>query len=101
MAQIKITILGDSVAKGTEAKLDLFYNCFQYKSKVVNLVRPTQSWSSILERILSDWIEGEVKITNAGERENTTLKVVNQLKNKLLSSSPDYVLVLLGSEDIL
>ena len=101
MAQVKITILGDSVAKGTEAKLDLFYNCFQYKSKVVNLVRPTQTWSSILERILSDWIEGEVKITNAGERENTTLKVVNQLKNKLLSSSPDYVLVLLGSEDIL
>ena len=43
MASVRIIVLGDSVAKRTEAKLDLFHNCFQYKSKRVNLVRPTQT----------------------------------------------------------
>jgi len=101
MALTKVIVFGDSVAEGREAKLDLFHNCFQYKSTTVNLVCSTQTWSSILERILSDWIKGEVILTNAGEKGNTTEKAVNQLKNKLLLSSPDYVLVIFGSEDTL
>jgi len=101
MALTKIIVFGDSVAKGIEAKLDVFHNCFQYKSKVVNLVRPTQTWSSILKRILSDWTEDEVKVINAGEKGNISTKAVNQLKNKLLLSSPDYALVIFGSEDTL
>ena len=101
MALTKVIVLGDSVAKGTEAKLDVFYDCFQYKSEVVNLVRPTQTWSSILERILSDWTEDEVKVINAGKKGNISTKAVNQLKNKLLLSSGDYVLVIFGTEDTL
>jgi len=101
MALTKVIVLGDSIAKGTEAKLDIFHNCFQYKSKVVNLVRPTQTWSSILKRILSDWTEDEVKVINAGEKGNISTKAVNQLKDKLLLSSGDYVLVIFGSEDTL
>jgi len=101
MASMRVIVFGDSVAEGREAKLDVFYDCFQYKSEVVNLVRPTQTWSSILERILSDWTEDEVKVINAGKKGNISTKAVNQLKNKLLLSSGDYVLVIFGTEDTL
>ncbi len=101
MSKKKIIVFGDSVTAGTSAKLDLFHDCFKYKTKEVNLVRESQTWHSILERILKDWVENEVEIINAGVAGNTSAKGLSRLEKDVISHSPDYVLVMFGTEDVL
>ncbi|RKY89027.1 hypothetical protein DRQ15_09355, partial [candidate division KSB1 bacterium] len=92
MSKTKIVVFGDSVTAGTSAKLDVFHDCFQYGTTTVNRVRQTQTWWSILERIISDWVEGGVEVVNAGASGDTSSKGLARLKRDVLSHSPDYVL---------
>jgi lysophospholipase L1-like esterase len=101
MSKEKIIVFGDSVTAGTSAKLDLFHDCFKYKTTEVNLVRESQTWHSILERILKDWVENDVEIINAGTAGDTSAKGLSRLAKDVISHSPDYVLVMFGTEDIL
>ena len=101
MNRIRIVVFGDSVTASTSAKLDVFHDCFQYGTTTVNMVRETQTWWSILERILSDWVEGGVEVVNAGASGGTSSRGLARLERDVLSHSPDYVLVMFGSEDVL
>ena len=101
MNRTRIVVFGDSVTASRSAKLDVFHDCFQYGTTTVNMVRQTQTWWSILERILSDWVEGGVEVVNAGASRDTSCKGLARLERDVLSHSPDYVLVMFGSEDVL
>ena len=102
MGKTKIMALGGSVAAGTGAKLDVFHDCFQYESTTVNTVRDTQTWWSILERLLGDWIEGGAEVINAGggATENAS-ECLGRVEGSVAEHAPDYVLVLLGPQGAL
>ncbi len=97
----KIVLFGGTVTEGTSAKLDLFHDCFKHGTNTVNKVRETQTWWSILERILTDWVDGEVEIICSGLAGNTVAKGAARLEYDVLSHSPDYVLVMFGMDDVL
>ena len=99
MGSIKIIAIGDSVTSATSAKLDVFHDCFQYRTTTVNMVRETQTWRSIMARILSDWVDDGVEVINAGVAGETIAKGAARLERDVLSVSPEYVLVMFGSED--
>ncbi|RKY89026.1 hypothetical protein DRQ15_09350 [candidate division KSB1 bacterium] len=101
MASMKVVAFGDSVTVGTSAKLDVFHDCFQYGTTTVNMVRETQTWWSILERILSDWVREDVRVIGSGMAGDTSSKGLARLRRDVLSQSPDYVLVMFGVEDVL
>ena len=98
---IKVITFGGTVTEGTSAKLDLFYDCFQYGTTNVNNVKETQTWWSILERILTDWVEGDIEIISSGVAGNTIANGADRLEDDVLSHSPDYVLVMFGMDDVL
>ena len=98
---IKIVTFGGTVTEGTSAKLDVLYDCFMWGTTTVNKVRETQTWWSILERILTDWVEEEVEIISSGLAGNTAANGVARLEDDVLSHSPDYVLVMFGMDDAL
>ena len=87
---IKVITFGGTVAEGTSAKLDLFHDCFKHGTTTVNKVKKTQTWWSILERILTDWVEGNVEIINsiapviAAVGNHETPKLSNNYKNLYL-----------------
>jgi lysophospholipase L1-like esterase len=101
MSKTKIVVFGDSVTAGTSIKLDVFHDCFQYGTTTVNTVRETQTWRSIMERILSDWVDDGVEVINAGIAGSISSKGLARLERDVLSCSPDYVLVIFGVEDVL
>ena len=101
MDKTKIAAFGDAVTLGTSAKLDVFHDCFQDGTTTVNLVRETQTWYSIMARIMSDWVENGVEVTNAGISGNTSSRSLARLERDVLSQSPDTVLVMFGAEDAL
>jgi lysophospholipase L1-like esterase len=101
MDNIRIVAFGDAVTLGTSAKLDVFHDCFQYGTTTANLVRESQTWRSIAARILTDWIEGDVELINAGMAGHTSSKGLARLDRDVLSHAPDYVLVTFGVEDVL
>ncbi|MCD4768638.1 MAG: hypothetical protein K8R35_00525, partial [Bacteroidales bacterium] len=98
---IKIVTFGGTVTEGTSVKLDVLHDCFKWGTTTVNKVKETQTWRSILERILTDWVEGEVEIINSGLAGNTAANGVARLEDDVLSHSPDYVLVMFGMDDAL
>ena len=101
MSKIKIAAFGDAVTTGTSAKLDVFHDCFQYGTTMVNTVRETQTWRSIAARIMSDWVEGDVEMISAGMAGDTSSKGLARMERDVLSQSPDYVLMMFGAEDAL
>ena len=101
MSKTKIGAFGDAVTAGTSAKLDVFHDCFQNGTTTVNMVRETQTWRSIMARIVSDWIEDGVELINAGLSGDTSSKGLARMERDVLSNAPDYVLVLFGTEDAL
>ncbi len=101
MSKTKIAVFGDAVAAGTSAKLDVFHDCFQYGTTTVNMVRESQTWGSILARILTDWVEDDVEVINAGVSGDTSSEGLARLAREVLAQSPDIVLVLFGAEDAL
>ncbi len=101
MSEIKIVAFGDAVTLGTSAKLDVFHDCFKNGTTTVNMVRETQTWRSIAARIMSDWIEEDVEVINAGISGDTSAKGLARMERDVLSQSPDYVLVQFGAEDAL
>ena len=101
MDKTRIAAFGDAVTVGTSAKLDVFHDCFQYGTTTVNMVRETQTWRSITERIIADWVEDGVEVINAGIAGGTSSKGLARLERDVLAHSPDYVLVLFGAEDAL
>jgi lysophospholipase L1-like esterase len=101
MNKTRIIAFGDAVTLGTSAKLDVFHDCFQYGTTTVNLVRETQTWRSISERILTDWIEGDVEMIDAGMAGDTSSKGLARMDREVLSHAPDTVLVTFGAEDAL
>jgi lysophospholipase L1-like esterase len=101
MNKIRIAAFGDAVTLGISAKLDVFHDCFQHGTTTVNMVRETQTWRSILARIMSDWVEGDVEMINAGMAGDTSKKGLARMEPGVLAHSPDTVLVLFGSEDAL
>jgi len=98
---IYIVAFGGTVTEGTSAKLDVLHDCFKWGTGEVNMVRKTQTWWSILERILTDWVEGDVEIISSGLAGNTAANGAARLEDDLLSHSPDYVLVMFGMDDAL
>ena len=98
---IKIVTLGGTVMEGTSAKLDVLHDCIKWGTTTVNKVRETQTWWSILERILIDWAEGDVEIISSGLAGNTAANGIDRLENDVFSHSPDYVLVMFGMDDAL
>ena len=101
MSEMKIVAFGDAVTMGVSAKLDVFHDCFQYGTTTVNMVRETQTWRSITERILTDWVEEDVHVINAGVAGDTSAKALARLEREVLAQSPDTVLVMFGAEDAL
>ncbi len=101
MSETKIVAFGDAVTLGTSAKLDVFHDCFQYGTTTVNRVRESQTWRSIAARILTDWVEDDVEMINAGVSGDTSSKGLTRLERDVLSQSPDTVLVMFGAEDAL
>jgi lysophospholipase L1-like esterase len=101
MSKTRIAAFGDAVTMGTSAKLDVFHDCFQYGTTTVNMVRETQTWRSITERILTDWVEGDVEVINAGVAGEPSQKGLARMERDVLSQSPDIVLVMFGAEDAL
>jgi lysophospholipase L1-like esterase len=101
MRSKKLIVFGDSVTAGTSAKLDVFHECFKYKTTYVNFVRESQTWHSILGRILADWAADDVEVVNAGMAGDTSKKALVRLKKSVLAPSPDYVLLMFGLEDVL
>jgi lysophospholipase L1-like esterase len=101
MSKTKIGAFGDAVTAGTSAKLDVFHDCFQNGTTTVNMVRETQTWCSIMARIMSDWIEDGVELINAGRSVDTSSKGLARMERDVLSNAPDYVLVQFGAEDAL
>ena len=97
----KVVVFGDAVTAGTSARLDVQQNCFQSGTTTVNKVKDTQTWWAILERILTDWVEEEVRIINAGDTGNTIATGLSVLEKNVFLHSPDYVLVMFGTEDAL
>jgi len=51
---IKVVVFGGTVTEGASAKLDVSQDCFKWGTTDVNMVKKTQTWWSILERILTD-----------------------------------------------
>ncbi|MCD6334585.1 MAG: hypothetical protein J7M27_04560, partial [Candidatus Latescibacteria bacterium] len=101
MNELKIVAFGDAVTTGTSAKLDVFHDCFQYGTTMVNTVRETQTWRSIMARIMSDWVEGDVELISAGMAGDASSKGLARMERDVLSQSPDYVLMMFGAEDAL
>ena len=98
---IKVIAFGGTVTEGTSAKLDVSQDCFKWGTTDVNMVRKTQTWGAIMERILRDWVDDGVEVINAGSAGNTAANGVARLEDDLLSNSPDYVLVMFGMDDAL
>ena len=98
---IKVVTFGGTVMDGTSAKLDVFHDCFKWGTTDVNMVRRTQTWWSILERILTDWVEGDVEIISSGVAGNTAANGIARLEDDVLLHSPDYVLMMFGMDDVL
>ncbi len=101
MSKTRIVAFGDAVTLGISARLDVFNDCFQYGTTTVNMVRESQTWRSILARIIGDWIEGDVEVISTGMAEDTSQKGLARLERDVLSQSSDYVLVMFGAEDAL
>jgi lysophospholipase L1-like esterase len=101
MNKTKIVAFGDSVTVGTSAKVDVFHDCFQYGTTTVNMVRETQTWRSIAARILTDWMEDDVEMINAGVSGDTSSEGLARMERDVLSQSTDTVLVMFGAEDAL
>ena len=100
-AALRIVTFGGTVTAGMSAKLDINHDCFQFGTTTVIKVRETQTWWAILERILTDWVEGEVEIISSGLAGNSVANGVARLEGDVLSHSPDYVLVMFGMDDAL
>ena len=98
---IKFVTFGGTVTEGTSAKLDVLYDCFVWGTTTVNKVRETQTWWAIMERILTDWVEGDVEIISSGLAGNTAANGIARLEDDILTHSPDYVLVMYGMDDAL
>ena len=98
---IKIAAFGNAVTAGTSAKLDAFHDCLKYGTKTVNRVRESQTWRSITARIMSDWVENGVELLNAGMAGDTSEKGLARLEHEVLAQSPDYAMVMFGTEDVL
>ncbi|MEA3477029.1 MAG: GDSL-type esterase/lipase family protein [Bacteroidota bacterium] len=98
---VKIVAFGGTVTAGTSAKLDVSQDCFKWGTTEVNMVRKTQTWWAISERILRDWVDGGVEVISAGSAGNTASKGAGRLEDDVLSHSPDYVLVMFGMDDAL
>ncbi len=101
MSKTRIAAFGDAVTLGISARLDVFHDCFQYGTTTANMVRESQTWRSILARIIGDWIEGDVEVISAGMAGDTSQKGLARLEQDVLAKSPDYVLVMFGAEDAL
>ena len=101
MSTSTIAVCGDAAAAGISAKLDLFHDCLQYGTGTVNPVRSSQTWWAILGRILTDWVEAQVTMTQAADRGNTAARSAEGLGGEVFPHAPDQVLVMLGSEDAL
>ena len=99
--KVTIVTFGGTVTEGTSAKLDVFHDCFKWGTTDVNKVRKTQTWGAILERILTDWVEGDVEVIGTGVAGNTATNGVTRLEEDVLSHLPDYVLVMFGMDDVL
>ena len=95
----KVVVFGGTITEGTSAKLDVSQDCFKWGTTDVNMVRKTQTWGAIMERILRDWVDGGVEVISAGSVGNTASKGAARLENDVLSHSPDYVLVMFGMDD--
>ena len=98
---LKVVVFGGTVTEGTSAKLDVTQDCFKWGTTEVNMVRKTQTWGAILERILTDWVEGDVEVIGACAAGNTVANGAARLEEEVLSHSPDYVLVMFGMDDAL
>ncbi|MEA3477030.1 MAG: GDSL-type esterase/lipase family protein [Bacteroidota bacterium] len=98
---IKVVVFGGTVTEGTSAKLDVSQDCFKWGTTEVNMVRKTQTWGAIIERILRDWVDGGVEVISAGSAGNTAADGADRLEDDVLSHSPDYVLVMFGMDDAL
>jgi len=99
--KVTIVTFGGTVTEGTSAKLDVFHDCFKWGTGEVNMVRKTQTWWSILERILTDWVEVDVELISSGSVDYTATNGTARLEDDVLSHSPDYVLVMFGMDDAL
>jgi len=97
--KVTITVCGDAAAAGLAGKLDIHHDCLQYGTEAVNPVRPSQTWGAILERILTDWVEGGVAVTTAAGQGKTAAATAEALSSGASSRSADRSLVMLGSED--
>ena len=86
---ITIVTFGGTVTEGTSAKLDVFHDCFKWGTGEVNMVRKTQTWWSILERILTDWAEVDIELISSGSVGYTGTNGTARLEGDVLSHSPD------------
>ncbi|MBE9512133.1 MAG: hypothetical protein IMY71_14785 [Bacteroidetes bacterium] len=98
---IKIIAFGGTVTEGTSARLDINHDCFVWGTTEVNMVRKTQTWWAISERILTDWADGGVEVINRGKKGGTVADGLVRIEDDVLSHSPDYVLVMFGMDDAL
>ena len=98
---LKIVAFGGTVTDGTSAKLDVSQDCFKWGTTEVNMVRKTQTWWAISERILRDWVDGGVEVINTGKEGGTVAEGLVRIESDVLSHSPDYVLVMFGMDDAL
>ncbi|MCK4464536.1 MAG: hypothetical protein KAU83_02395, partial [Bacteroidales bacterium] len=98
---IKVIAFGGTVTEGTSAKLDINHDCFVWGTTEVNMVRKTQTWWAIMERVLRDWVEGGVEVINTGKEGGTVAEGLVRIDEDVLSHSPDYVLVMFGMDDAL
>jgi hypothetical protein len=97
----RIVVIGGGAAMGTSAKLDVLHDCFQFGTTNVNTVRETQTWWSILGRILSDWFDGDAEILNESVPGGFTAEEAIKKVEKVLSQSPDLVLFMFGQDEAL
>jgi hypothetical protein len=96
---MRIAVFGGEAALGTSAKLDILHDCFQYETSIVNSVRETQTWWSILGRILSDWTERPAELINVSVPGGSTAKEAPRRVDQMLSQSPDLVLLMPGQDE--
>ena len=86
MGSTQIVVLGEAAAAGTSAGLDVFQDS-------ALMVRPTQTWHSIMARILTDWVEDDVEMIHVSTGPTGP-------EPDALSPAPDHVLVMFGSDTV-
>lgn len=78
-----IVAFGDSVTKGLSSP-DL---------------RESNRWTSILERILRDWMGRDVRVVNSGVRGDTASQALKRIEEDVLKYTPDLTLLMFGLND--